>query len=76
VVWACSDNPAGFWGQDHRDRVGWRPQDSAEAFRGELEGRNLGDAVEERHQGGPYCGIDYSRPAGRPPPRDAFALED
>jgi uronate dehydrogenase len=73
VIWACSDNAASFWGRDHRDRLGWQPQDSAEAFRAELEGRNLGDAVEERYQGGPYCSIDYSRAA--PSPRDAFALD-
>jgi uronate dehydrogenase len=74
VIWACSANPASFWGEDHRARIGWQPQDSAEAFRGELEGKALGDAVEERYQGGPYCSIEYSRAA--PSPRDAFALEE
>jgi uronate dehydrogenase len=73
VIWGCSANPAGYWGADHRDRIGWQPQDSAEAFRMELAGRGLGDAVEERYQGGAYCGMDYTRDA--PAPRDAFALD-
>ncbi|MBX9698383.1 MAG: NAD(P)-dependent oxidoreductase [Acetobacteraceae bacterium] len=73
VIWACSNNGASFWGEDHRDRIGWQPRDSADAFRAELAGKNLGDAVEERYQGGPYCSMDYSRAA--PSPRDAFALE-
>ena len=33
VIWACSDNPASYWGEDHRARIGWAPQDSAEPFR-------------------------------------------
>lgn len=73
VIWACSDNAASFWGEDHRDRIGWRPEDSADAFRDELAGTNLGDAVEERYQGGPYCSIDYTR--SEPSPRDAFSLD-
>ena len=73
VIWGCSANPAGFWGEDHRDRIGWQPEDSAESFRAALAGKGLGDAVEERYQGGGYCAIDYSRAA--PAPRDAFALD-
>lgn len=73
VIWGCSANPAGFWGADHRDRIGWQPQDSAEAFRGALAGKGLGDAVEERYQGGGYCAIGYSRAA--PAPRDPFGLD-
>jgi len=73
VIWACSANPATFWGKDHRDRIGWQPQDSAEAFRAELEGVVSGDPVEERYQGGAYCAVEYSRRT--PSPRDPFALE-
>lgn len=73
VIWACSANPASFWGSDHRDRIGWRPLDSAEAFRAELEGTGLGDPVEERYQGGSYPPMEYSR--ATPSPRDSFALD-
>ena len=73
VVWGCSANPASFWGADHRDRIGWQPLDSAESFRAELAGARLGDAVEERYQGGGYCSLEYSR--ATPAPRDPFALD-
>lgn len=73
VIWACSDNPASFWGKDHRERIGWAPQDSAESWRSEVEGITA-DPVTERYQGGGYTAIEYSRP--QPSPRDAFSLED
>ncbi len=71
VIWACSDNPASFWGRDHRARIGWAPQDSAEPFRAEVE-HLTADPVTERYQGGGYTAIEYSRQA--PSPRDAFSL--
>ena len=73
VVWACSDNPATFWGDDHRERIGWRPEDSAEAFRAKVEGKLSGDPVVERYQGGSYTAMEYSRE--KPSPRDPFALD-
>lgn len=72
VIWACSDNPASWWGKDHRERIGWAPQDSAEPFRAEVE-HITADVVTERYQGGGYTAIEYSRKA--PSPRDAFELE-
>ena len=73
VIWACSDNPASYWGRDHRERIGWAPQDSAEPWRAEV-GSITADPVTERYQGGGYTAIEYSRSA--PSPRDAFSLED
>lgn len=73
VIWACSNNPASFWGKDHRDRIGWQPQDSAEAYRAEVGHIVSGDPVEERYQGGGYTSIGYSRRT--PAPRDAFSLD-
>ena len=73
VIWACSANPAGFWARDHRDRIGWQPQDSAEAWRDRVGGITSGDPVEERYQGGSYTAMGYSRAA--PSPRDPFALD-
>ncbi len=73
VVWACSDNPATFWGADHRARIGWRPQDTAETYRTRVEGKLSGDPVAERYQGGDYTAMEYTR--DRPSPRDAFALD-
>ena len=73
VIWACSDNPATFWGEDHRARIGWRPLDTAEAHRARVEGKLSGDPVAERYQGGSYTAMDYTR--DRPSPRDVFALD-
>ncbi len=73
VIWACSANPASFWGRDHRDRLGWAPLDTAESFRAEVGPVVCADPVEERYQGGGYASADYSRT--RPAPRDAFALD-
>lgn len=69
VVWGCSANPASWWGEDHRARLGWEPRDTAEAFREKVEGKVSGNAVAERYQGGGYCAMDYTR-AGGPSPRD------
>jgi uronate dehydrogenase len=73
VIWACSDNPASFWGRDHRDRIGWQPQDSAEAWRDKVGHITSGNPVVERYQGGGYTAIDYSR--GKPSAADAFDLD-
>jgi uronate dehydrogenase len=74
VIWGASNNPATFWGKDHRDRIGWQPEDNAEDFRAGIEGKVSGDPVEERYQGGFYTPIEYSRKGGFSP-RDAFDLE-
>jgi uronate dehydrogenase len=71
VVWGASANPASWWAQDHRARIGWAPEDSAEPWRAALAGKVSGNPVVERYQGGAYCGIGYSR--ATPSPRDPFA---
>ncbi len=73
VVWGASANPKTYWGADHRDRIGWQPQDSAEAYRDKVGGKVSGNPVTERYQGGSYPTMDYTRAA--PSPRDAFSLE-
>lgn len=73
VIWGASDNPASFWARDHRERIGWQPEDSAEAYRAGIETVVTDDPVEERYQGGFYCPIEYSRKGGFSP-RDAFDL--
>ena len=73
VVWGASANPKTYWGKDHRDRIGWAPQDTAEAYRDKVGGITSGNPVVERYQGGSYTGIDYTRAS--PSPRDAFSLD-
>ncbi|GAC1344938.1 MAG: NAD(P)-dependent oxidoreductase [Acetobacteraceae bacterium] len=71
VVWGTSRNAAmTWWRQDHRDRVGWAPADSADEFAGRLAGVVSASAVQERYQGGVYCVNGYSREA--PSPAELF----
>ncbi len=62
VVWGASRNARmTWWRHDDRAAIGWEPQDSVDGWTGELAGRTSGDPVAERHQGGGYCAIGYSR---------------
>ena len=71
VVWGASDNARmTWWRRDHRARLGWAPQDSADPFIDRLDGKLSGDPVAERYQGGAYCAADYTRHA--PSPADPF----
>jgi len=72
VVWGVSQNPATYWGADHRERIGWAPQDSAEPFRAAVD-HLRDDPVSERYQGGSFAAKDYTRAS--PAPRDTFALD-
>jgi uronate dehydrogenase len=64
VIWGASRNARmTWWRADDREAIGWAPQDSADGWTAELAGKTSGDPVAERHQGGGYCGIGYSRPA-------------
>ena len=41
VIWGASNNPATYWGQDHRDRIGWEPRGQAETYRAKVGGKRL-----------------------------------
>ncbi len=72
VIWGASDNSRmTWWRQDHRGRLGWAPEDSADPFAGQLSGKTSGDPVQERYQGGSYPAHGYSRQT--PSPADPFA---
>ena len=67
VVWGASNNQRmTWWRNDARARLGWHPQDSADAFAGRLATQVSNDPVEERYMGGGYCASDYSRSAHAP----------
>ncbi|UFN50374.1 NAD(P)-dependent oxidoreductase [Roseomonas sp. OT10] len=74
VIWGASANPDTFWGKDHRDRIGWQPQDSAEIFREQVGHKLSGDPVTERYQGGGYTASGYTR--ATPSPRHSFDLDE
>lgn len=62
VVWGASRNTAmTWWRHDDRAKIGWEPQDSADGWAAELAGKTSGSPAAERHQGGGYCAIGYSR---------------
>ena len=62
VIWGASRNARmTWWRNDDRAAIGWEPQDSADSWTDALAGRTSGNPVAERHQGGAYCAIGYSR---------------
>ncbi len=62
VIWGASrNNRMTWWRKDGRDILGWAPEDSADGYSERLVGRTSGNPVAERHQGGGYCAIDYTR---------------
>ena len=67
VVWGASNNSRmTWWRDDARAALGWAPQDSADAFAGQLSGKVSGDPVQERYMGGAFCTMGYSRSAPAP----------
>ena len=55
TIWGTSNNARSFWRRDDRARIGWQPQDSADAYAGQLLGKVSGNPIAEQHQGGIYC---------------------
>jgi uronate dehydrogenase len=73
VIWGTSKNSRmTWWRRDQRERLGWAPEDSADHFAGQLEGKVSGSPVQERYQGGVYTVNGYSREA--PSKADPFAI--
>jgi len=71
VIWGASNNSRmTWWRNDARDRIGWRPVDSADPFAGQLAGKVTDDPVIERYMGADFCSIGYSRET--PAPQQLF----
>ena len=66
IIWGASANSRTWWRRDARDRIGWQPRDTADAYAEALSGVVSDDPVTERYQGGHLCARDYTRQ--RPPP--------
>jgi uronate dehydrogenase len=65
AIWGVSNNKRmTWWRGDARAKLGWSPQDSADAFIERLDGKTGGNLVAERYQGGGFCALDYSRHDG------------
>jgi len=62
VVWGASDNKRmTWWKDDARAKIGWAPKESADPFTGQMQGKVSGNTVAERHMGGAFCAVEYSR---------------
>lgn len=62
VIWGASRNSRmTWWRKDGREIIGWSPQDSADSFIPELDGKTSNNPAAERYQGGGYCGMGFSR---------------
>ncbi len=71
VIWGASANAAmTWWRGDHRGRVGWAPQDTADGHTAKLASKTSNDPASERYQGGGYAAAGYTRDA--PSPADPF----
>jgi uronate dehydrogenase len=68
VIWGASANSRTYWRSDSRGTLGWLPEDSADPFAGQMEGKVSGNPIQERYQGGAYTVMDYTR-VGAPPGR-------
>jgi len=69
VIWGASKNARmTWWRRDVRGRLGWQPQDSADACSAQLAQKVSGNPINERYMGGDYCAADYSRPDPAPKP--------
>jgi uronate dehydrogenase len=58
IVYGVSDNPRAWWDNTNAVRLGYRPQDSSEAFAADVLARDPGKTGDDRvdlNQGGPFC---------------------
>lgn len=60
VVWGISRNRRRWWIDDDAERIGFVPQDEAEAFAGSIQSET-GDDITRAYQGGSHCSIGFSR---------------
>jgi uronate dehydrogenase len=66
-VWGVSDNARSYWGPNHCDAIGYRPQSRAEDHAAHvLAGPDPRDAVARELQGGSFVSADYTPPDQRP----------
>lgn len=74
VIYGLSDNRVSWWDNGHARHLGYRPQDSAEAWRDEIESRQPAhDPADPAslHQGGAFVTRGPYEPPLRRPARDA-----
>ena len=70
VIWGASNNSRSFWGHDARATLSWLPQDSADPYAAQMQGKVSTNPIQERYQGGAYTVMDYT--SASPPPSRLF----
>jgi uronate dehydrogenase len=60
IVYGVSNNPLSFWDNSNAKRLGYKPQDSAEEYRTEIEGKHFDDPVAEQLQGGGFSASGFT----------------
>ena len=60
VVYGVSRNARSWWDNANAYRLGYDPQDDAETYAAELEGKATGTPLDEAFQGGPFVSPDFT----------------
>lgn len=60
IVYGVSRNTRSWWDNSNAYRLGYDPQDNAETFAADLEGRVMDHTLDEALQGGQYVSPDYT----------------
>ena len=60
IVYGVSNNPRSWWDNSNAERLGYRPQDSAEAWADRLKGIVSEHPINEMFQGGGYCAPEFT----------------
>ena len=60
IVYGVSANTRSWWDNGNAERLGYRPQDNAEAWAEKVRGKKTAEPINELFQGGPFCGPDFT----------------
>ena len=60
ILYGASNNPESWWDNSNAERLGYKPQDTAEDYRAEVEGILANDPVADSLQGGGFSSREFS----------------
>ena len=60
IVYGVSANPTSWWDNRNAERLGYKPLDTAEDYRAEVENKVFDDPVAQSLQGGTYGAVDFA----------------
>lgn len=65
IVYGVSNNPRSFWDNGNAERLGYEPQDSAEAWAEKVVGKLYDNDLDNRHHGGGFVSPEFTGEAER-----------